>query len=404
MSQSTRFFKQFLVREQSAVLVLLAATFVALLWAQTPWRAAYEAFWHYQIHLEAGGVALGFSLHRIVNDGLMALFFLHIGCELKRERVAGELATAAQARLPFVAALGGMVVPALLYALVNLWRDPGFSWQSPTAMGWAIPTATDIAFAIGLMGLLGKRVPSSLRVFLLALAVIDDLGAVVIIGFFYAQNFQFLPLLGVAFCSSALWFMNKKGVASFGPYALLGLVLWVFTAFSGLHATLAGLFLALALPLRVEKPLLPKVERKIHPWISFGVLPLFALANAGVPMIHVSPDVWESAVWLGVMAGLVIGKPLGVMGATALMVRFGLAPKPYGARWRQIGGVALLCGIGFTMSLFISLLAFQDPVLQDEARLGLVGGSALAALLGLVVLGAASPKKIPAKPIKAGPG
>lgn len=401
MATQTRSLKRFIANEQAAVLFLLVATAVALLWANTPWGASYERFWESWVGLAQGDLRLGLSLRHVVNDGLMALFFLNVGCELKREGLVGELSSGPQVRLPLLAALGGMIVPALFYIGVNLVMAPSFEAARPLLRGWATPTATDIAFALGVFGFLGSRVPTSLRTFLLALAVLDDLGSVVLIGLFYSAGLNWIALGAAALLMAALWGLNKKGVTAFTPYALLGVALWGVVQASGIHATLAGLFLASALPLRMPTPapetprlvpLLSRVETSLHPWVAYIVLPLFALANAGVSVQGVSAETLASPVLWGIVVGLLGGKTVGVFSATWLAVKLGLSPKPRGARWRQIFGLSILCGIGFTMSLFISLLAFTDPGTIAASRMGILAGSTVSAFVGYLVLRGVSQK------------
>ena len=322
-----------------------------------------------------------------INDGLMAVFFLLVGLEIKREVLDGRLRTWPDRVLPGLAALGGMAAPALVYAAVN--------WSSPeTLRGWAIPAATDIAFALGVLALLGPRVPVSLKVFLTALAILDDLGAVLIIALFYTADLS-LPMLGGAAATlAALYGLNKAGVARLAPYLLLGLVLWVFVLRSGVHATVAGVLLAMTVPLRlsVGKPDDPTsplhiLEHAIHPWSAYLILPIFGFANAGVSLAGFEPRMLLDPVTLGVTLGLFVGKQVGVFGFVLAAVKLGWAQRPAGAGWIQVYGVALLCGVGFTMSLFIGLLAFaQQPDLEDETKIGVLLGSLVCMTAGALVL------------------
>ena len=322
-----------------------------------------------------------------INDGLMAVFFLLVGLEIKREVLDGRLRTWPDRALPGVAALGGMLLPALVYAAVNR--------HSPeTLRGWAIPAATDIAFALGVLALLGSRVPVSLKVFLTALAIIDDLGAVLIIALFYTADLS-LPMLGGASVVLALLYgLNKAGVSRLWPYLALGLVLWGFVLLSGVHATVAGVLLALTIPLRLsvgrpDDPTSPLhiLEHAVHPWSAFLILPIFGFANAGVSLAGFGPHMLLDPVTLGVALGLFLGKQLGVFGFVLAAVRFGWAQRPAGAGWMQIYGVALLCGVGFTMSLFIGLLAFaQRPELEAETKIGVLVGSIACMAAGALVL------------------
>ncbi|WP_280952907.1 Na+/H+ antiporter NhaA [Methylobacterium sp. B4] len=360
-------------------LVLMASAALAMIVANSPLASAY--FGALKAYLGPLSV-----LHWI-NDGLMAVFFLLVGLEIKRELLDGRLRTWPDRILPGFAALGGMLAPALVYAAVN--------WHSPdTLRGWAIPAATDIAFALGVLALLGSRVPVSLKVFLTALAIIDDLGAVLIIALFYTADLS-LPMLGGAATTLAvLYALNKAGVSRLWPYLALGLVLWGFVLLSGVHATIAGVLLALTIPLRlsVGKPDDPTsplhiLEHALHPWSAFLILPIFGFANAGVSLAGFSPHMLLDPVTLGVALGLFLGKQLGVFGFVLAAVRLGWAQRPAGAGWMQVYGIALLCGVGFTMSLFIGLLAFaQRPELEAETKVGVLVGSLACMAAGALVL------------------
>ena len=315
---------------------------------------------------------------------------LLIGLEVKREVVDGHLSKPAQVILPATAAVGGMVVPALIYWFIN--RD------NPAAVaGWAIPTATDIAFALGVLALLGKRVPVSLKLFLMTLAIIDDLGAIIVIALFYSGTLSSVSLLLAAACLVALVAMNRLGVVKLGPYMIVGLILWVCVLKSGVHATLAGVALALCIPLRTRNaetsPLL-SLEHALHPWVAYAILPIFAFANAGVSLAGMSVDSFTHPVPMGIAVGLLLGKTVGVFGLTWLAVKLRMAALPEGAGWGQILGVAILCGIGFTMSLFVGSLAFA-PGSSDYAgmdRMGILTGSFFAAVIGYAVIAMASRK------------
>ncbi|KTR02671.1 pH-dependent sodium/proton antiporter [Aureimonas ureilytica] len=373
------FLRRFIASEASGGLVLMAAAALALIVANSPLAPGYFA----ALHAYVGPLSL---LHWI-NDALMAVFFLMVGLEIKREVVGGQLATWQARILPGLAALGGMAVPALFYLAFNI--------ASPESRGgWAIPSATDIAFALGVLSLLGPRVPVSLKVFLAALAIIDDLGAVLIIAFFYTSGLNLLALAGAALVVLVLALLNRRGVLALWPYLTLGLVLWVLVFLSGIHATLAGVVLALTIPLVVpepglqeaEPPLL-KLEHAIQPWVAFLIVPVFGFANAGVSFAGFSLSALSDPVPLGIAAGLFFGKQIGVFGMALLAIRLRWASLPERASWRQVYGVSLLCGIGFTMSLFIGLLAFPtSPLLQDEVKLGVLMGSLLSGLLGAMVL------------------
>ncbi|RUU00214.1 Na+/H+ antiporter NhaA, partial [Mesorhizobium sp. M7A.T.Ca.TU.009.02.1.1] len=323
-----------------------------------------------------------------VNDGLMAVFFLLVGLEIKREMLDGQLSTWPRRVLPGIAAAGGMLVPALVYVAVNRNNAAALS-------GWAIPTATDIAFALGVLSLLGSRVPASLKVFLTALAIIDDLGAVIIIAIFYTSGLS-LAYLGAAFAViAALVVLNRMRVMTLVPYLVLGVILWVLVLKSGVHATLAGVALALTIPLErsagidhdLDHSPLHRLEHGLHKIVAFLVIPIFGFANAGVSLAGLSVSALIEPLTLGVAAGLVVGKLVGVFGSSALAIRLGLADLPANAGWTHMIGISLLCGIGFTMSLFIGLLAFAgDVALQDAVKVGILAGSFIAAILGAAVL------------------
>lgn len=367
---------RFLASESAGGIVLMIAALAALIVANSPLAAGYFAVLH--------SVVLGLSVELWINDGLMAIFFLMVGLEIKREVLAGGLATWGQRALPGFAAAGGMLVPALIYIAIN-WGN------AETMSGWAIPAATDIAFALGVLSLLGNRVPTSLKVFLAALAILDDLGAVTIIAFFYSSGLN-LTMLGAAFATLAvLIVLNRFNVKSLVPYLLLGALLWFFVFKSGVHATLAGVALALCIPLGTVKdedrsPLL-LLEEKLHYWVAFAIVPIFGFANAGVSLSGISMENLVDPVPLGVALGLFVGKQIGVFLAAVLAIRAGLAVLPQGSNWVQLYGVALLCGIGFTMSLFIGNLAFPGSAhLVDEVKIGVLMGSGVAALVGVMLL------------------
>lgn len=387
----TQAFRRFLAGESVAGLALAAAAALALVLANSPWGEVYAGLLRTPGVLHIGGgnasppwLVLAKPLVVWVNDLWMAVFFFLVGLEIKRELLEGELADRRQARLPAVAAIGGMVVPALVYAALN-------AGDAVALRGWAIPSATDIAFAIGVLMLLGDRVPASLKVFLAALAIIDDLGAIVVIALFYTEQLSPLMLAGAAVCIVVLAVLNRAGVTRVDAYAVVGLVMWLCVLKSGVHATLAGVATALAVPMRRADGTSPIVdtEHALHPWVSFLILPTFAFANAGVSLAGLTPQALLHPVTLGIAAGLVLGKAAGVFGATWCMVRMGWAECPAAASWRQVFGVSLLAGIGFTMSLFIGGLAFEGHAADYELRvkLGVLGGSLVAATLGVLVLG-----------------
>ena len=374
--------RRFLEAQSSAGLVLMASAVVALVLANSPAGPAYEAL----LHAPLGPLSLG----HWINDGLMAMFFLLVGLEIKREVLDGQLSTWPRRILPGIAAAGGMAVPAVIY----LWFNRG-----PTAAGWAIPAATDIAFALGVIALLGKRVPASLRVFLAALAIIDDLGAVAIIALFYTANLSLPALAGAGATIAVLVAMNRFGVQRLTPYLIIGLLLWVLVLRSGIHATLAGVMLAFTIPMQctpsrsdggATSPL-HRLEHALHVPVGFLIVPIFGLANAGVSVLGLPAGALVAPVTQGVGLGLLLGKVVGVFGFASLAIRLGIADMPAHAGRFQLLGVALLCGIGFTMSIFITLLAFpSSAILQSEAKLGVLAGSLAAGLLGYAVLRKAS--------------
>ncbi|MCF3192127.1 Na+/H+ antiporter NhaA [Pseudomonas bubulae] len=374
-STFTRFFQL----EAASGLLLIAAAALALIVNNSPLSHYYTAFLDVPVAVQIGALQIAKPSLLWINDGLMALFFLLIGLEVKRELLEGQLSKPSQVVLPGAAAIGGMVVPALIYWFIN--KD------YPDALGgWAIPMATDIAFALGVLALLGKRVPVSLKLFLMTLAIIDDLGAIIVIAVFYSSELSGMSLLLAAACLIVLIAMNRMGVIKVAPYMIVGLILWVCVLKSGVHATLAGVTLAFCIPLRTknsETSPLMSIEHTLHPWVAYAILPLFAFANAGVSLAGVSLHSFVSHVPMGIAAGLLIGKTLGVFGLTWIAIKTGMAALPAGANWGQVFGVAILCGIGFTMSLFVGSLAFvagSDYVGMD--RMGILTGSILAALIG----------------------
>jgi len=372
---------EFLKTEAGGGAVLLVAALIALVWANSPWDAAYDDFWHHEISVGPSRWAVRETLQHWVNDGLMALFFFVVGLEIKREMVCGELRDRRTAALPAVAALGGMVVPAALFRLVT--------GGGPAAHGWGIPMATDIAFAVGVLALLGSRVPPSLRVFLLTLAIVDDIGAIAVIAVFYSANVEPQWLLAAAGLLGIVVVARPLGrwwVVGFVPVALL---VWYCTYRSGVHPTIAGVALGLVTPLGPVggRPLIERLEAVLHPWSSYLVIPVFALANAGVSLTGDSlGDAAASRLTWAVVVGLVVGKMLGIGAATGLMVRSRLGRLPSGVGPRHVLGAAALGGIGFTVSLFITGLAFSDPALQAQAKVGILAGSTLAALVGASIL------------------
>ncbi|MEF1255000.1 MULTISPECIES: Na+/H+ antiporter NhaA [unclassified Vibrio] len=376
--------RDFFKMESAGGILLVIAAAVAMTIANTSLNDAYQGFLHTYV--------FGMSVSHWINDGLMAVFFLLIGLEVKRELLEGALKSKETAIFPAIAAVGGMLAPALVYILFNY-------GDAQAVQGWAIPAATDIAFALGIMALLGKRVPVSLKVFLLALAIIDDLGVVVIIALFYTGDLS-TSALAVGFAmTAALFILNSKKVTKLTPYMIVGAILWFAVLKSGVHATLAGVVLGFAIPLQGKKgehsPLI-HMEHALHPYVAFGILPLFAFANAGISLEGVSLDGLTSMLPLGIALGLLIGKPLGIFSFSWLAVKSGIAKLPEGINFVHIFAVSVLCGIGFTMSIFISSLAFGSVNAEFDtyARLGILMGSTTAAVLGYFLLHVSLPKKV----------
>ena len=390
------FVREFVRIEASGGILLCIAAVFALLWANSPAGGLYLGLLETPVVVQIGALGIAKPLLLWINDGLMAIFFLLVGLEIKREILTGELSSPAKAALPAIAAVGGMAAPAAVYAAFN-WGDP------ETLRGWAIPAATDIAFALGVLSLLGRRAPASLKIFLLALAILDDLGAIVIIALFYTADLSIGSLLLGGAGLVGLAALNRAGVTRIAPYVLLGVFVWICVLKSGVHATLAGVALAFAIPLRTGRDTSPlhRLEHMLHPWVTFGILPVFAFANAGVSLIGLSPADLLEPVPLGIALGLFLGKQIGVVGAAFMAVRLGWAGLPAGASWGQFYGVALLTGIGFTMSLFIGTLAFPDPSYGAALRVGVLGGSVLAAIAGYLVLRLLSDAPAAAKPARA---
>jgi len=436
-------FREFAHLEASGGVLLLGATLLALLWANSPWAGAYYDLWHTPVTVGAGGLILSKDLHHWINDGLMAIFFFVVGLEIKREVLVGELASFRRAALPIAAAAGGMLVPALVYTLFNA--------GGSGAPGWGIPMGTDIAFALGVLALLGKRVPLALKIFVTAFAVVDDIGAVLVIALFYTPSVSWAALACGAGFLGALVAANRLDVRTPITYGLLGIGLWVAFLLSGVHATVAGVLLAMTIPARtridsrafigrgraylndfesvnhsggngafiaeeqqaavqaleeaceqVQTPL-RRMEHNLHPWVAFLIMPVFALANAGV---HLGGDIAAAAahpVTLGVAAGLVLGKQVGITLFSWLAVRSGVASMPRGISWRQVYGAAWLGGIGFTMSIFIASLAFPDEALLDAAKLGILAASLVAGLVGWLLLRSSGDHQAAHRPSSAAP-
>ncbi|HLD94181.1 MAG TPA: Na+/H+ antiporter NhaA [Anaerolineales bacterium] len=417
--------QEFIREEGGGGILLLLATVVALAWANSPWAESYETLWSTPFTVGLGSWTLSKDLFHWINDGLMAVFFFVVGLEIKREIMVGELSKPRQALFPIVAALGGMVAPAILYAAFNL--------GGPGENGWAIPMATDIAFALGVLSLLGKRVPFALKVFLTAVAIVDDIGAVLVIAVFYSHDIVWVSLLVGGLALAALSALNRLSVRSLLPYGLLGFVVWLAFLQSGVHATIAGVLVAATIPAnpridrksflrrshtylktfeeagnpesnilpnseqraavreleeaaeKVSSPL-QRLEHGLHPWVAYAIMPIFALANAGLALTGGQGAALLTPVGLGVMAGLALGKQLGITLFSWFFSRLGLVSRPRGLRWRHIYGAAWLGGIGFTMSLFITDLAFLDPSLILAAKLGILSASSISAAGAVLVL------------------
>jgi NhaA family Na+:H+ antiporter len=425
-------FQDFAHKQSSSGILLIMATVVALVWANSPWAESYAALWHTKLTVGVGDFSISKDLTHWINDGLMAVFFLVVGLEIKREILVGELSSIRNATLPVAAAVGGAVVPATIYLTINAGTEG--------SAGWGIPMATDIAFALGVLALLGQRAPAGLKVFLTALAIVDDIVAVLVIAFFYTSDISWGALgVGVAFLA-ALVVANLLGVGKTLVYAVLGIGLWLCFLLSGVHATIAGVLLALTVPAssfmnptaflergryildRFEKagekgenvltneerqaalhalnhaayklePPLHELEHALHPWVVFAIMPLFALANAGMPLGGAILETLTSPVALGIVVGLVVGKQLGITLFAWLAVRSGISELPGDINWRHVYGAGWLAGIGFTMSLFITDLAFSDGSLVDAAKLGILVASLIAGVVGWTILrGASSPR------------
>ncbi|HEX2171374.1 MAG TPA: Na+/H+ antiporter NhaA [Dehalococcoidia bacterium] len=419
-------FQRFAQVEASGGIVLLIVTAIALVWANSPWAASYTDLWETHLAIGLPGVvALDLSLHHWINDGLMVIFFFVVGLEIKRELLVGELASVRRAALPIAAAAGGMVVPAAIYVAFNL--------GGPGMRGWGVPMATDIAFALGVLTLVGSRAPLGLKVFLTALAIVDDLGAVLVIALFYTADLDLLSLAAGGGIVLLLLVANRAGVRRPMPYAVLGILLWLAFLRSGVHATIAGVVLALTIPFQVrldttdfltraralldrfeaagdgggsvptnserqeilqeletaceqaETPL-QRLEHELHPWVTYAIMPIFALANAGVALDGNAAAALVGPVGFGVVAGLVLGKQVGITLAAWLAVRAGLAALPEGVTWRHVYGAAWLGGIGFTMALFIGSLAFVEPERLALAKMGIFAGSLIAGVGGYLIL------------------
>ena len=395
--------RDFLAKESAGGILLFVAAVIAMIAANGPLSALYAGLLDTPVQLRIGALDLDKPLLLWINDGLMALFFFLIGLEVKREIMGGELSSIDRAALPIIAAIGGMAVPALVFLAINA-ESPG------NLRGWAIPAATDIAFALGILALLGNRVPAALKVLLLAIAIIDDIGAIAIIALFYTADLGLLPLALAAAGVAALALFNRSGTRTIAPYAVIGLFIWVCVLKSGVHATLAGVVTALFVPYRLttdegsEAPRSPlvRLEHGLHPWIAFGVLPVFAFANAGVSFAGIGLGDLLAPLPLGIAAGLLIGKQIGVFGTAWAAVKLGITALPAGLGWRHVYGLACITGVGFTMSLFIGTLAFAQPAQIDAVKLGVLGGSLLSALTGVAILLASRSPAAPEGPTATG--
>lgn len=425
---------EFLHKEASGGILLIICTVVALVWANSPWSDFYHHLWHTYINIDFGNVLnLNYSLHHWINDGLMAIFFFTVGLEIKRELLVGELSSMQKASLPIAGAIGGMVVPALLYVIFNS--------GGQGADGWGIPMATDIAFVVGIMALLGSRIPLTLKIFVLALAIADDIGAVLVIAIFYTAEISTTALIVAGVVLILLIVLNRLGTKSLIAYTILGIILWLAFLKSGVHATIAGVLLAFAIPAssrfntkefsdRVkhlinkfdetgehwknvlnnaerqhdvmaienscEKVLTPlqRFEHGLHPWVAFFIIPIFALANAGVTLAGLDVlNALFSPISLGIIIGLFIGKQVGIFAFSFFAVKMKFASLPEGVNWKNLYGAGVLAGIGFTMSLFIAGLAFSDPALLDLSKIGVLTGSLLSGIVGYLYLKSAPEKK-----------
>ncbi|WP_394539959.1 Na+/H+ antiporter NhaA [Lysobacter enzymogenes] len=393
--RALRALSEFFRLEAAGGIVLIAAAVLALVAANSPLQAAYEAFREIPVQVRVGALDIGKPLLLWINDGLMAIFFLVVALEIKREALSGQLAERSQLVLPLVCAIAGVVAPALLFFALN-------RGDAAAMRGWAVPTATDIAFALGVLALLGSRVPVAMKLLLSTIAVVDDLIAILIIAFFYSHGLSVTALVWAAVALAMMALLNRRGVKSLGPYLALGVVLWVCVLKSGVHATLAGVATGLLIP-HVDKTNnidddtehspLETLEHALHPWVAYAILPLFAFVNAGLSLGGVEMKDMMAALPMGVVLGLVVGKPVGIVGAALLMRALGWARFPAGMDVRAMIGLGLMCGIGFTMSLFIASLAYQDPLLYEEAVLGILGASLLSAVIGYAWLRAVLPAR-----------
>lgn len=383
--------RHFFKLEAAGGILLVLAAILAMVMQNSGLQPLYDALLTTPVAVKVGALSLDKPLLLWINDGLMAVFFLLVGLEIKREIMQGELASREQAMLPAIAALGGIITPALIYSFIN-------QGDEVAMRGWAIPAATDIAFALGIITLLGNRVPEGLKVCLVAIAILDDLAAIVIIALFYTDQLSMVSLALAAVAVSVLVLMNLKGVSRTAPYIVVGVILWVCVLKSGVHATLAGVVIGISIPLRATradgKSPLVEIEHGLHPWVAYGILPVFAFANAGVSLEGITYELLFSPVTLGVALGLFFGKQIGVFCFTLLGRSLRLCRLPAGVSWKQYYAMAVVTGVGFTMSLFIGSLAFADPAMQTEVRLGVLSGSVFSSVLGYFLLRAACPLRM----------
>lgn len=376
-------FQRFFQLEASSGIVLMVFTILALAWANSPWHESYFHFFHIPVEFKFGDFVLAHSLLHWINDGLMTIFFFLVGLEIKRELAIGELSTPQKASLPIAAAIGGMVVPALIFASLN--------YDGPAASGWGIPMATDIAFAVGVLALLGPKVPFPLKIFLLALAIVDDLGAVMVIAFFYTESISGPALAIGAVLIGLITLMNRAGIRAIFPYVIVGTFVWLAFLKSGIHATIAGVILGLLTPhTKVEtedEPPLDHIMHNLHPWVSFFIMPVFAFGNAGVRLEGVNlSSIVASPLSMGIILGLLIGKPLGIWGFSWLAVKTKIATVPAGVNKPMLLGAGFLGGIGFTMALFISGLAIKTPELETYSKTGILVASLISGFVGYSLL------------------
>ena len=373
--------RNFVRLESSSGILLLIAGLIALVLSNSSFAGVFDHILHLKLYFGTNLPLFHKSIQHWINDGLMVIFFFVVGLELKREFLEGELSMPSQAILPVIAAVGGMAVPAIFYLL--------FNFNNPeTFQGWAIPSATDIAFSLGVLSLLGKKVPISLKIFLMALAIIDDLGAIIIIALFYSSNLEIFSLLVVLFILFFLYLCNRRNLQNIWIYILLGFFLWIFIQNAGIHATISGVLLAIFVPHKKTKQgsLLTCAENKLHPWVAYLIMPLFALTNAGVYLGDVSLASLSNPVPLGIMTGLFFGKQIGVFFTTFLLIKMGYARLPSGSNWIQMYGIAMLTGIGFTMAMFINFLAFDTDIYINQAKIAILIASFTSAVLGYILL------------------